>query len=1181
MKQTSKLIGIRTFASFVLLGALASPASANTKDFPAGSLIIPATSVYQTDCGAVSMYGLVYNILRANAWLEADPGYGPIEIYYSYNTTKSSPNRCTPTNLHSGYAPSADASWVDGCDFSISNSAGTNNIVSLVNNKVANADSTITTINTNGKAGVYPTYNIAQPITAAAGVTTVRYSGGSFVIDASDAATFIGLLRGSIPARDNGVLINYAPWRLSDASGNPDACDFDAAWGTSTQGGWVNIHRSLVSFTAPVPKLFNANPPRLALLALDITGDGMGTGTLSNNILQGYLSRAGLTFSGANGCPTNSPHRLTTATCPNGDTSGEIFDTFDFADVYNNRLDSTKYKMFWAPHWELSTGTGNSYEKAVVGKIAAFLEGTTGVMGECASIETFEGSQNMTADTAAATRAKFQTCRDDATGACSTTTIPTRGFDVNSGGGYNSDPNGVLRNCTDVDMAGGSNCFYISYPADPFVQIGDYRWFADSGVVADYLPRDATTPPNIYKPGVLPLLSGVTNLDVSQLSTPAAARASGLLTGDFVSRNQKDNTSTKGNILYLGGHDLTESVAGTKVALQTLLQLGTPEVTSFTTEISRAMPIIALLGTGQSLVQGTYESVQPIAGTPQTLLNDTQADTFEFPFVIGHLRGFTNVTTTATAFDTLGATGWDATTLIPTATYAGCSTSFTATCRTVFTNLDANCNKAGTPCTKTILSDSTAEAIGDVINASLTAASQTKLVRRILEGIPDPSLPNQYKARLGGIDRSTVAVIPQSSLAGVGARPTMIYVGASDGMIHAICGEAIAPCDTVGRELWAFLPRNQLTAVPLNETRIDASVRVQDMYGDFDGTGKSFRTVLVFQSAPSLSTATPATYALDVTFPGAPEILWEHGTTGKGLAVTMGKINANQNAAFVQTNMGSTAGTEVRAIDAETGLAIWTKQLPMPAARTVSRPVPATGIPGGAVAVDLTDSGYMTDVVFGTLYGQIFRLSALDGTNPYEPDPLFQFTQDLKPFGAAPALFSSGQVYAVLASGGYVDYNTSTEPLWTSSSTMQQAVAVAINAPPTAVVLDETTTPNANGLRFAYDLTTGQLGYSQAQVIGDQIFLTTDSSDVNATTYGTGGDTGMAHRIDLMGDNDTVVAISGGAASVGRNGTTTYAASGDKAQQLSTLGATSADPTEGVNGGAQTKITRRLWLRTL
>src|SRR5688572_28735468 len=199
MTQTSKLIG-KLLGTIALVGATAvsTPAFAETKDFKAGSLIIPATSVFQTDCGSVSMYGLIYNVLRANEWLDADPGYGPITVYYAYNTSKTTPNRCTPTNLHS--RPTMDASWEAGCDFSLSDSGGATNIVSLVNNKVASADSTITTINTNGKAGVYPTYNVSQVITAAAGVNTVRYSGGAFVIDKADADTFIGLLRGTIPA---------------------------------------------------------------------------------------------------------------------------------------------------------------------------------------------------------------------------------------------------------------------------------------------------------------------------------------------------------------------------------------------------------------------------------------------------------------------------------------------------------------------------------------------------------------------------------------------------------------------------------------------------------------------------------------------------------------------------------------------------------------------------------------------------------------------------------------------------------------------------------------------------------------------------------------------------------------------------------------------------------------------
>jgi hypothetical protein len=130
------------------------------------------------------------------------------------------------------------------------------------------------------------------------------------------------------------------------------------------------------------------------------------------------------------------------------------------------------------------------------------------------------------------------------------------------------------------------------------------------------------------------------------------------------------------------------------------------------------------------------------------------------------------------------------------------------------------------------------------------------------------------------------------------------------------------------------------------------------------------------------------------------------------------------------------------------------------------------------------------------------------------------------------------------------------------------------------VPLSDASTPAANGLKFKFDLGAGKLAYSQAQIIGDQIFLTTDTTDVNATTYGTGGDTGKLYRMDLSGGSSATVAIMGGAAGVGRHDTTTFAASGDKAQQLS-LGAATSTPNESVNGAAASKVTRRLWLRTL
>ena len=104
------------FIAACLLGSAAT-ASANVPvTFPTGSIIIPTGGAFQDDCGAVSVYGLVYDVLRANAWLAAN-NYHTITIYYAYSDTKASPNRCIPTSLDPGpAAPTNSAMWNDGCD---------------------------------------------------------------------------------------------------------------------------------------------------------------------------------------------------------------------------------------------------------------------------------------------------------------------------------------------------------------------------------------------------------------------------------------------------------------------------------------------------------------------------------------------------------------------------------------------------------------------------------------------------------------------------------------------------------------------------------------------------------------------------------------------------------------------------------------------------------------------------------------------------------------------------------------------------------------------------------------------------------------------------------------------------------------------------------------------------------
>lgn len=112
------------------------------------------------------------------------------------------------------------------------------------------------------------------------------------------------------------------------------------------------------------------------------------------------------------------------------------------------------------------------------------------------------------------------------------------------------------------------------------------------------------------------------------------------------------------------------------------------------------------------------------------------------------------------------------------------------------------------------------------------------------------------------------------------ARGKMVYIGANDGMLHALNAET-------GQEAWAYIP----TAVLPNLYRladkeysskhqyyVDATATVQDAY-----LGSQWRTVLV----GGLGAGGRAYYALDVTDPTAPKALWEF--TNNNLGFTFGK----------------------------------------------------------------------------------------------------------------------------------------------------------------------------------------------------------------------------------------------------------------------------------------------------
>ena len=144
--------------------------------------------------------------------------------------------------------------------------------------------STVVTFTTTGKSNVYP----QVPTRTLTGAAKANYLGGPFVILASDAPTFRKLLDNTITARDaSNNIIDFSQYRTRNATQT-------AAPTTSCSIGidhYVNIHRSTTAFVANIGKAFQAVPPRLALLA---TNKNAHTSTISNNILQAYLTNAGL-----------------------------------------------------------------------------------------------------------------------------------------------------------------------------------------------------------------------------------------------------------------------------------------------------------------------------------------------------------------------------------------------------------------------------------------------------------------------------------------------------------------------------------------------------------------------------------------------------------------------------------------------------------------------------------------------------------------------------------------------------------------------------------------------------------------------------------------------------------------------------------------------------------------------
>lgn len=276
--------------------------------------------------------------------------------------------------------------------------------------------------------------------------------------------------------------------------------------------------------------------------------------------------------------------------------------------------------------------------------------------------------------------------------------------------------------------------------------------------------------------------------------------------------------------------------------------------------------------------------------------------------------------------------------------------------------------------------------------------------------------------RLGAISCSSPALVGGSPLvAGAALRDQVLYVGAEDGLLHAILAgrrEAAGPgydhaVEACGGELWAYLPGSLLPFVKdqpfdapgqLPAVHVDGAPAVGDLFLDADGDGhREWRTILVgTASVQALNRG--VVFALDVTDPQAPRLVWETSLAELGLGrsrgVALGSVDpwgSTSPRVFV------TAGTADRVnpqgvADPDTGsYGVLVCALDLAAGRLLWRFVsPYAGAAGNLAAppsipslITTAGNAGVGGVVFGDLAGRLWMLDPENGA-PRGGGPVWQ-----------------------------------------------------------------------------------------------------------------------------------------------------------------------------------------------
>ncbi len=620
---------MRTKSLMLAAVLVASTALADTMSFSPGALIIPEQANFQTPCGSVSAYGLVWRILQSNEAGHYNAGH-PVTVYWMVSSTKGSPNRCNPTNVSMPPAPYnadagwADPAWNDGCDFYITADGG--QPVTLINPSNISgswpglfADSAVPFYNNSSDA--YPHYADAGTgslkTSSQPGWNTVQYMGGAFVIDATDAQNVFNFLKSGDSAVPAGTGTAGALSRYTDRT----SCTCSGSSASATCH-FVNIHQAKVTFSGEVGKRMNQVPPKLALVdtaSFSLSDGGIqncnsfsfGSNTSCSNtdvvavgILDQYLANAGLLVttnpdggSCAPNCSIGCPQGTFAPGCvgsgkngssPGNPKSGLIYDVFDAkADLIStstypygllNKTTGGKldYKVFWAPHWE-ATGVP-SYGQYWSGNPSGGADQRENAFLNIAHFTDIRGTGLMAECASIDT---YETGYDTSQSLQSPSGLnntSTR-FQFSNAVTMNGISGWTGRNCSDPDYgtAWTGKCTFYPNPGNVFSQIGDFTFTSIGGHLANMKPdyskgstyngsvQRLATSWRDYAPGQFP--DGGTYSPLSDTSGSDSA-------WDFATMSYKDGNTNKATIVYIGGHDYGTDVMGNRMILNTLFALG-------------------------------------------------------------------------------------------------------------------------------------------------------------------------------------------------------------------------------------------------------------------------------------------------------------------------------------------------------------------------------------------------------------------------------------------------------------------------------------------------------------------------------------------------------------------------------------------------------------------------------